>query len=126
VYGRWLEARGIVIRYAPDWAIEHRHPTTSWREGARAFEEGRDGARWEAAEGVDLFGGTSASGPGAWLLEATRASPAAQRTASVALLPLAGLLAAASAVLPFAAGAAAFSRFRRAAHLAGRLARTRT
>ena len=122
MYGRWLEARGIRIRYEPDWAIEHRHPTLRWREAERAFAEGYYGALWKAAEGIDLFGLPSTSGPGGRLLEATRGSPAARRAASALLLPVAALFAAASTVLPEAAGAAAFHRFRRAAHLAGRLA----
>ncbi len=122
VYGRRLEARGIPIRYDPDWTVEHRHPTTRWREGARAFEEGRDAARWQAAEDIDLFGRVSpASGPGAWLLEATGGSRLARRVAAAALIPVAALFAGASTILPDATAAAAFSRFRRSAHLAGRL-----
>lgn len=119
VYGRRLEARGVAIRYLPDWWIEHRHPTTRWREGVRAFEEGRDGERWRAAEGVDLFGGSDNAGVAARLLKASRA---ARGAACLLLMPIAALLAAASAVLPESVGAAAFSRFRRAVHLAGRMA----
>ena len=121
VYGIRLEEAGVRIRYQPDWAIEHRHPTSPWREGVRAFEEGRCGALWKAAEGIDLFGPTGI-GPGAWLLRATRSSPALHRAASLLLVPVAAILAAASAVFPGSAGAAAFHRFRRAAHLSGRLA----
>jgi hypothetical protein len=122
VYGRRLEAAGIRIRYEPSWTITHRHPTTRWREGARAFEEGRCGALWKSAEDIDLFGAPPEAGPGAWLLRATARSAAARQVASILLVPVAALLAASSAILPDPAAAAAFSRFRRAAHLSGRLA----
>jgi glycosyl transferase family 2 len=122
VYGIRLEAAGIPIRYEPAWTIEHRHPTTRWREGTRAFEEGRCGTLWKDAEGIDLFGSSSGAGPGAWLLRATRGSAAARQAASFLLMPVAAFFAVASAALPGSAGASAFHRFRRAAHLSGRLA----
>ena len=121
-YGRLLLDRGIPIRYDPDWRIVHRHVATRWAEGRKAFEEGFFGARWSGAEGLDLFGpADEASGPGAWLVAATRRSRLARWAAGAGLLPAAAALAGASAMMPERAGAAAFSRFRSAAHLAGRL-----
>jgi glycosyltransferase involved in cell wall biosynthesis len=124
VYGRLLEKTGIAIRYEPSWWIAHRHPSSRLEEGRRAFEQGRDGALWTRELGLDLFAsanGRPPRGPGAWLLSHTRRSNVLRRAASVALLPVAGVFSVLSAVLPDAAGARAFSRFRRAAHLAGRL-----
>lgn len=122
VYGRLLEARGIPIRYDPDWRILHRHPSTRRAEGRKAFEQGFFGARWSAFGQRDLFGPSSAAaGPGAWLVASTRRSRLARRAAAAALLPAAALFAAASALLPETPAAAAFSRFHRAVHLAGRL-----
>jgi len=123
VYGRMLEKAAVPLRYEPDWWIAHRHPTTRWDEGRRAFAQGRDGALWSRAAGTDLFGGSSPgkpAGPGAWLLSRA-GGRLSRRVLSAALVPAAALLAAASAVLPGRAAEAAFSRFHRAAHLAGRL-----
>jgi glycosyltransferase involved in cell wall biosynthesis len=124
VYGRILEKAAVALRYEPGWWIAHRHPASRWDEGRRAFAQGRDGALWSRKLGVDLFGGTSPeepAGPGAWLLSRAGGGGSARRVLALALLPAAGLLAGLSAVLPGGAGAATFSRFRRAAHLAGRL-----
>jgi glycosyltransferase involved in cell wall biosynthesis len=124
VYGWLLERRASAIRFEPGWWIAHRHPTSRWDEGRRVFAQGRDGALWGRELGLDLFASPREEeprGPGAWLLSRARGRPAARRAAALALLPAAALLAALSAVLPGDAGAGAFSRFRRAAHLAGRL-----
>jgi len=126
VYGWLLERRAIAIRYEPSWWVAHCHPASRWDEGRRAFAQGKDGALWSRELGLDLFGSTHADdsrrrGPGARLLSLTRGRPAARRAAALALLPAAALFAALSAVLPGQAGAGAFGRFRRAAHLAGRL-----
>lgn len=126
-YGWLLQARGIPIRYEAGWWVEHRHPRSRWEEGRRAFAQGKNGALWSRRLGVDLFASAGAAeprGPGAWLLGGTHNSRAARRAAALALLPVAGAHAVASAILPGVAGRAAFSRFRRAAHLAGRLAGT--
>ena len=123
VYGRILEKSAVALRYEPGWWIAHRHPASRWDEGRRAFAQGRDGALWSRKLGVDLFGGIGPeepAGPGAWLLSRAGGG-SARRALALALLPAAGLLAGLSAVFPGGAGAAAFSRFRRAAHLAGRL-----
>jgi hypothetical protein len=125
VYGRMLETHGVVIRYEPGWSVAHRHLASRWEEGRSAFEQGKNGAFWAGGKpGLDLFGTVEEqprNGPGMWLLSRARTRPAAQRAASLALLPVSALLAAMSAVLPGHAGARAFSRFRRASHLAGRL-----
>ena len=126
VYGWLLERRSIAIPYRPSWWVAHSHPKSRWDEGRRAFAQGRNGALWCRELGIDLFGSARAddpkpTGPGARILSLTRGRPAARRGAGLALLPAAALFAALSAVLPGRAGAAAFSRFRRAAHLAGRL-----
>jgi len=123
VYGRRLERAGVSLRYEPGWWIAHRHPASRWDEGRRAFEQGRDGALWSRATGADLFRESAAgpaTGPGAWLLRRADGD-LSRRALAAALLSTATALAVASAVLPGSAGAAAFSRFRRAAHLAGRL-----
>ncbi len=126
VYGWLLERRDITIRYEPSWWVAHRHPASRWDEGRRAFAQGKNGALWSRELGLDLFGSAHADdsrpgGPGARLLSLTRGRPVARRAAALALLPAAALFAASSAVLPGRAGAGAFGRFRRAAHLAGRL-----
>lgn len=126
VYGWLLERRAVTIHYEPSWWVAHCHPASRWDEGRRAFAQGKNGALWGREPGLDLFGSGPAddSGwrrPGARLLFATRGRPVARRAASLALLPAAALFAALSAVLPGQAGAGAFGRFRRAAHLAGRL-----
>jgi glycosyltransferase involved in cell wall biosynthesis len=124
VYGWLLEKRAIAIRFEPGWRVAHRHPASRWDEGRRAFAQGRDGALWGHELGLDLFAsarGQEPRGPGVWLLSRARGRPAARRAAALALLPAAALLAALSAILPGEAGAGAFSRFRRASHLAGRL-----
>jgi glycosyltransferase involved in cell wall biosynthesis len=119
-YGRLLEREGIPIRYVPEWVVEHRHAATLRAEARKAFGEGRDGALWRAA-GMDLFAAGDAAGAGAWLLSRLPRSPAAKRAAVVGLLGLAGVLGAASALFPETPASKAFSRFRRACHLAGRL-----
>jgi glycosyltransferase involved in cell wall biosynthesis len=124
VYGRLLEKRGIAISYEPSWWVAHRHPTSRLSEARRAFEQGRDGALWSHALGLDLFAsgnGGGPHGPGVWLLSHTRGGPRARRAAAGALLPIAAAFSTLSAILPGGAGERAFSRFRRAAHLAGRL-----
>lgn len=126
VYGRLLERRAIAIHYEPSWWVAHRHPASRWDEGRRAFAQGKNGALWSRELGLDLFGSASANGsrprgPGARLVSLTRGRPAALGAAALGLLPAAALFAALSALLPGHAGAAAFGRFRRAAHLAGRL-----
>jgi glycosyltransferase involved in cell wall biosynthesis len=114
-YGRLLEREGVAIRYVPQWAVAHRHSTTRLREARKAFGEGRDGARWKA-EGVDLFGDCERS-----LADHLPASALLRRATAAGLLGVAGVLAAASAVLPERAASRTFSRFRRACHLSGRL-----
>ena len=125
VYGWLLERSAIAIHYEPSWWVAHRHPASRWDEGRRAFEQGRYGALWSRELGLDLFAAPSddskPKGPGAWLLSLARGRPVFGRAAAFALLPAAGLLGALSALLPGQAGAATFGRFRRAAHLAGRL-----
>jgi glycosyltransferase involved in cell wall biosynthesis len=126
VYGRLLEGRGISIRYEPGWWVGHRHPTSRREEGRRAFERGRDGARWARASRLDLFDASPAPsgpgrGPGAFLLRNLPGSRGVRRAASLALLPIAAAFAAASAALPGRAADRSFSRFCRACHLAGRL-----
>jgi len=122
VYGRLLEARGVAIRYEPSWHVLHRHAKSRWTEGRKAFDEGYFGACWSRAGTTDLFGNPGgASGPGAWLLAAAGGSRLGKRAAAAALLPAAAAFSVASAVLPEKPAGAAFSRFRRAAHLAGRL-----
>jgi hypothetical protein len=126
VYGWLLERRAVTIHYEPSWWVSHCHPTSRWDEGRRAFAQGKNGALWSRALGLDLFGSGPADdsswrGPGARLLSLTRGRPVARRAAVLALLPAAALFAALSAALPGQAGAGAFGRFRRAAHLAGRL-----
>jgi glycosyltransferase involved in cell wall biosynthesis len=123
VYGRMLERAAVALRYEPGWWIAHRHPTSRWDEGRRAFAQGRNGALWSRAIGANLFRGSAPdepAGPGAWLLSHASGSLSGPILAA-ALLTVAVLLAASSAVLPGRAGEAAFSRFHRAAHLAGRL-----
>jgi hypothetical protein len=129
VYG-WLLEGAVTIHYEPSWWVAHCHPASRWDEARRAFAQGKNGALWGRELGLDLFGSGPAddSGwrrPGARLLFATRGRPVARRAASLALLPAAALFAALSAVLPGQAGAGAFGRFRRAAHLAGRLSTER-
>lgn len=122
VYGLALEREGVTIRYAPDWAVLHRHPRSWWKEGQAAFDQGRQGALWRA-EGFDLFGdgrGQAERGAGAWLLQAVPENRVAKRLAGAGLLGLAAAFGLASAALPGELGYRAFSRFRRAAHLAGR------
>jgi glycosyltransferase involved in cell wall biosynthesis len=121
-YGLLLEREGVAIRYVPDWAVEHRHASSLRAEARKAFDEGRDGARWKAA-GVDLFGEDveRPEGPGAELLSALPRAPVLRRLAAGGLLGLASGLAAASVVLPESPASRAFARFRRACHLAGRL-----
>lgn len=124
VYGGMLERHGVSIRYEPGWFIAHRHLASRWDEGRRAFEQGKNGAIWAGKLNLDLFAsirGGAPMGPGMWLLSRSNNRPAAQRAASLALLPIAALFAAMSGILPEAAGVKAFSRFRRASHLAGRL-----
>lgn len=130
VYGWLLERRAVTIHYEPSWWVAHCHPASRWDEGRRAFAQGKNGALWGRDLGLDLFGSgpVDDSGwrrPGARLLSATRGRPMARRAASLALLPAAAFFAALSAVLPGQAGAGAFGRFRRAAHLAGRLSAER-
>lgn len=124
VYGRRLETAGISIRYDPNWWVAHRHRTSRFAEGRRAFDQGLNGTRWARATGLDLFDGRGAPaegrGAGASLLTAARNRPV-RRAASVALLPVAAALAAASASLPEGAAYRCFSLFRRACHLSGRL-----
>ncbi len=123
VYGLTLERAGVKIRYAPEWEVFHRHPHSRWEEGRAAFEQGRQGALWQT-EGLDLFGeseGLPRHGPGAWLARAAPGRPLAREATVGALLAAAGGLGAASAVIPGEIGYRAFSRFHRAAHLAGRL-----
>ena len=123
VYGRLLEKAAVGLRYEPGWWIAHRHPTSRWDEGRRAFAQGRDGALWHRAIGTDLFGAPVPEAPARprdWLLSCANGG-FSRRLLAAALVPTATLLAALSAVLPGRAGAAAFSRFHRAAHLAGRL-----
>ncbi len=123
VYGLQLAQAGIPIRHSPAWAIAHRHPRSRWREGWVAFEQGRQGAHWASA-GFELFAEPDTApprGPGAWLVREIPHSPAPRLAAGVGLLGLAMLLGAASAALSGGAGYRVFSRFRRAAHLAGRL-----
>jgi len=122
VYGRQLEKQGIAIRYEPSWQVAHRHLKSRWREGRRAFILGKNAALWSRV-GYDFFAsadGIAPQGPGAWLYAHT-SHPALRRLASLALLPVAGIFAVLSAVVPGSAGLRAFSRFRRAANLAGRL-----
>jgi len=126
VYGWLLERRAVTIHYEPSWWVAHCHPASRWDEGRRAFAQGKNGALWSRELGLDLFGSDHADdsrprGPGARLLSLTRGRPVALSAAALALLPAAALFAALSAVLPGHAGARAFGRFRRAAHLAGRL-----
>ena len=124
MYGVVLERQGIPIRYGPSWWVAHRYLTSRWDEGWRAFEQGKNGAFWSVTLGIDLFAsdrGQVYKGPGIWLLSRTHNRPAAQRAASLSLLPLAAFFAALSAVFPGDIGSKAFSRFRRSAHLAGRL-----
>jgi glycosyltransferase involved in cell wall biosynthesis len=124
VYGLLLEKHGVVIRYEPGWWIAHRHLASRWDEGWRAFEQGKNGAFWAAKLNLDLFAsadGRVLRGPGIWLVSRSHNRPAAQRAASLALLPVAAFFAALSVVLPGGTGARAFNRFRRASHLAGRL-----
>ena len=126
VYGRLLEARGISIRYEPDWWVEHRHLTSRRAEGRRAFDQGLNGARWVRAAGPNLFDDDHAAsghgrGPGAFLLTNLPRNRGVRLAASLALLPVAAALAAASGALPGRAGYRCFSLFRRACHLSGRL-----
>ena len=124
IYGRLLESRGVAIRYEPRWWIAHRHLTNRWDEGRRVFAQGRDGALWCRELGLDLFEsptGEEPRGPGAWLLARSRRGPMARRAVALALLPAAALFCGLSAVLPGRAAQRTFNRFRRAAHLAGRL-----
>ncbi len=126
VYGRMLEERGIVIRYEPGWWVEHRHPSSRRAEGRRAFDQGLNGTRWARATGLDLFEADGVAsdhgrGPGAFLLRNLPRSRTVRRAASLALLPVAAVLATASAALPGIPGYRCFSLFRRACHLSGRL-----
>jgi glycosyltransferase involved in cell wall biosynthesis len=127
VYGRLLEGRGVAIRYEPDWWVAHRHPSSRWTEGRRAFDQGRYGAGWARAAGMNLFDGREqvasrdVRGPGALLLSRLPGNRAVRRGASFALVPVAAVLAAASAALPGLPGYRSFSLFRRACHLSGRL-----
>ena len=125
VYGRRLEASGISIRYEPGWWVAHRHLTSRSAEGRRAFDQGLYGARWARAAGWDLFDDDHRApgrgrGPGAFLRTVARNRPV-RRAASLALLPVAAILAAASTSLPERAAYRCFSLFRRACHLSGRL-----
>ena len=127
VYGRLLEGHGVAIRYEPGWRVAHRHPSSRWTEARRAFDQGRYGAGWARAAGINLFDGgekspeRSVRGPGALLLSRLPGNRAVRRGASFALIPLAAVLAAASAALPGLLGYRSFSLFRRACHLSGRL-----
>ncbi len=123
VYGLTLERAGVEIRYSPEWEVFHRHPRSRWQEGRAAFDQGRQGALWQA-EGIDLFGeagGSRPQGPGAWLACAAPAPGLARAASAGALFAAAAGLGAASALFPGEIGYRSFSRFRRAAHLAGRL-----
>jgi glycosyltransferase involved in cell wall biosynthesis len=123
MYGRLLEQAGVVIRYEPDWHVNHDHPRSRAAEGRKAFHEGIDGARWERRTGAHLFGSPpeATRGPGSWLLRHLPPGRPARRSASIALLGTAAALAWASFVIPGEAGYRFFSRFRRACHLSGRL-----
>ena len=123
-YGVELERAGIAIHYSPEWFILHRHPRSRWSEGRSAFEQGRLGALWEA-DGYDLFADRPPRGdrsPGVRLVDSLAPHPAAAAAAGAGILAGAAILGAASAITPGEAGYRAFSRARRAAHLAGRLA----
>jgi glycosyltransferase involved in cell wall biosynthesis len=123
VYGWQLEKQGVAVRYEPSWRVSHRHLNSHWREGRRAFSLGKNAALWWREAGFDFFAspdGRAPRGPGAWLYDHT-SRPTVRRLASLALLPVAGLFAMLSVMVPGTAGARAFSRFRRAATLAGRL-----
>ncbi|MEO8431351.1 MAG: glycosyltransferase family A protein [Acidobacteriota bacterium] len=122
MYGRLLEEAGVVIRYAPEWAVVHRHPTSPLVYARQVFRQGHDGARWQRTTGVNLFGETpEGRGPGRWLRGRTAGSPLLNLAAAYSLLGVAATLGAAGAWLPGAAGDRAFDRSARAAHLAGRL-----
>jgi hypothetical protein len=126
VYGRLLERHGVPIRYEPGWWVAHRHPSSRFEEGRRAFSEGDDGARWARLSGLDLFAAENPPvvplrGPGAFLLRRLPRSRPLRRLAAIALLPAAAALAAGSGALPEGAAGRCFSLFRRACHLSGRL-----
>jgi hypothetical protein len=124
-YGRSLEARGISIRYEPEWAVIHDHARSRRSFAIRMFRQGQEGARWRRA-GLDLFGPENGShrapGAGARLLAITSGSRGLEGAASAALLGVSAVLGAATIALPYSAGRPVFGRFARAAHLAGRLA----
>lgn len=125
VYGRWLERKGIAIRYEPRWRVAHRDPSSRLRLGRTAFDRGRYGERWRAAAGIDLFGDAGGAGagkgPGFWLLRRLPKAPAARRFAGAGLLAFAAALGAASALAPENPGRRFFGLFLRACHLSGRL-----
>ncbi len=122
MYGRLLASRGVFIRYAPDWSVIHRHPTSPLVYANQVFRQGRDGARWRHATGVDLFGKEpERGGPGRWLRERTQGSSILATTAAYSLLALSAALGVAGALLPGEPGRRAFHRSSRAAHLAGRV-----
>lgn len=122
MYGRLLESRGVVIRYAPEWSVVHRHPRSPFVYASQVFRQGRDGARWRRSTGVDLFGGPpEGGGPGAWIRRRTRGSRVLGVAAAYSLLAVSAVLGAAGAALPGKPGQRAFHRSSRAAHLAGRL-----
>jgi len=124
-YGRSLEARGVSIRYEPEWAVIHDHARSRRSFAVRMFRQGQDGARWRRA-GLDLFGPDESSrgahGAGARLLAIASGSRGLEGAASAALLGVSAVLGAATVALPYSAGRPVFDRFARAAHLAGRLA----
>ncbi len=120
-YGLALERAGVPIFYAEDWVVLHRHARSRLAVARIAYEQGRHGAIWEQ-EGAALFGeGDSRRGPGAWLVRRVRAGSVAGAAAGAGLGVAAAALGVASAVIPGEIGYRAFSRFHRAAHLAGRI-----
>jgi glycosyltransferase involved in cell wall biosynthesis len=123
VYGWQLSKQGISIHYEPSWRVAHRHLTSRWSEGMRAFALAKNAALWRRLVGLDFFApadGSAPRGPGAWLFSHA-SNPTARRAAALALVPVAGIFAVLSAILPADIDLRAFSRFCRAAQLAGRL-----
>jgi glycosyltransferase involved in cell wall biosynthesis len=123
VYGLHLATAGVEIRYEPSWRVFHRHRRSRWAEARVAFDQGRQGARWQT-RGFDLFGESSRPtprGPGAWLRRVLPGNRLSRRVAATGLLGVAAALGVASFLLPGEIGYRTFSLFRRAAHLAGRL-----